>query len=98
MSSSEPSPATRQIARAAGTVMAAFVLSNAVGLVRQLLVTQAFGTSSDMDAFYAANQIPSLIYSLIAGGALASSFIPTFSGLIARDDRMGAWKLASAIV
>jgi putative peptidoglycan lipid II flippase len=98
MTSSVSTPATRQIARAAGTVMAAFVLSNAVGLVRQLLVTQAFGTSSDMDAFYAANQIPSLIYSLIAGGALASSFIPTFSGLLAREDRSGAWKLASAIL
>ena len=29
----------RQIARAAGTVMLAFVLSNMVGLVRQMLVT-----------------------------------------------------------
>ena len=45
--------ANRQIARAAGTVMAAFVLSNLTGLVRQVLVTRAFGTGLEIDAFSA---------------------------------------------
>ena len=91
------STANRQIARAAGTVMAAFVLSNATGLVRQNLVSRAFGTSAVMDAFNAANLFPGIIFTLIAGGALASAFIPTFSSFLTRDDQEGAWKLASAI-
>lgn len=95
---SNPSSANRQIARAAGTVMAAFVLSNAVGLVRQILVSGAFGTSTAMDAFYTANLIPNLLFNLVAGGALASAFIPTFTGFLARQDRSGAWRLASAVV
>ncbi len=33
----------------------------------------------------------------MAGGALASAFIPTFTGFLAKEDRASAWKLASSI-
>jgi len=89
--------ANRQIARAAGVVMAGFVLSNLVGLVRQMLITRAFGTSAALDAFYAAERLPNILFTLVAGGALASAFIPTFTEFLERDDRVGAWQLASAI-
>jgi hypothetical protein len=45
--------ANRQIARAAGTIMFAFALSNIVGLVRQILISDIFGTDRAIDAFYA---------------------------------------------
>jgi putative peptidoglycan lipid II flippase len=93
----KPSTANRQIARAAGTVMLAFVLSNLVGLVRQVLVSRAFGTSQAPDAFYAAATFPDLLFNLLAGGALSSAFIPTFTGFIAKNDRDEAWRLASAV-
>ena len=89
--------ANRQIARAASTVMAAFVLSNLTGLIRQMLVSRAFGTGAEIDAFNAAARIPDLLFSLIAGGALASAFIPTYTGFLMEDDRQDAWRLASAI-
>lgn len=89
--------ANRQIARAAGTVMAAFVLSNLAGLVRQILVSRAFGTGAEMDAFNAAARLPDLLFNLVAGGALASAFIPTFTGYLLKEDRRAAWQLASAI-
>lgn len=91
------SSATRQIARAAGTVMFAFVLSNLVGLVRQILVTRVFGTGQEMDAFNTAVTIPDVLFNLMAGGALASAFIPSFTALLAREQRDEAWKLASAV-
>ena len=34
----------------------------------------------------------------MAGGALASAFVPTVTGFLARDDRRGAWQLSSAIL
>lgn len=77
--------------------MAAFVLSNLTGLVRQMLITDAFGTSQELDAFYAASRLPDLIFVLVAGGALASAFIPTFTGLLAIKRRSSAWGLASSI-
>src|SRR5262245_60811137 len=90
--------AQRQIARAAGIVMAAFVLSNVTGLVRQILISRAFGTSADLDAFTAAQRLTDVLFNLVAGGALASAFIPTFTGFLAHDDREGAWRLASGVL
>ena len=60
----------RQIARAAGTVMVAFALSQLIGLVRGILVAKTFGLGPEMDAFGAANVVPNLLFSLVAGGAL----------------------------
>ena len=97
-SNTEPPSANRQIARAAGTVMLAFVLSNVVGLVRSILISRAFGTGSEYDAFVVASRYPDLIFNLIAGGALASAFVPTFTGFLEKDDRATAWKLASSII
>jgi putative peptidoglycan lipid II flippase len=97
-SSSPPqSSANRQIARAAGVVMVGFVLSNLVGLVRRALEARVFGTSAAYDAFNAADRLPDILFVLVAGGALASAFIPTFTEFLEKDDRKGAWQLASSI-
>lgn len=89
--------ANRQIARAAGTVMIALVLSNLTGLLRQILVAGAFGTQFDIDAFNAANRVAETLFTLIAGGALASAFIPVFTDQITHEKRRAAWKLASSV-
>jgi putative peptidoglycan lipid II flippase len=89
--------ANRQIARAASTVMMAFIISNLIGLVRQIVIAHAFGTGSEVEAFNAANRVAEVLFNLTAGGALASAFVPTFTGLLAKEDKIGAWKLASAI-
>ena len=89
--------ANRQIARAAGTVMLAFVISQIIGLVRYVLVAGTFSTSTEMEAFTAANRVGESIFYLVAGGALASAFIPTFTTSLAKEDREGAWKLASSV-
>jgi putative peptidoglycan lipid II flippase len=89
--------ANRQIARAAGTVMAAFVLSNLVGLVRGILILRGFGTGAEMEAFNTANRLTETLFNLVAGGALASAFVPTFTGFLARNEKPRAWHLASSI-
>lgn len=89
--------ANHQIARAAVTVMLAFAIGQLAGLARSILVGGAFGASADLDAFLAANRVSETLFNLIAGGALGSAFIPTFTSLLAKNDRVGAWKLASAI-
>jgi putative peptidoglycan lipid II flippase len=92
-----PPSANSQIARAASLVTAAYVLSNIAGLIRQILVANAFGTSAPMEAFNAANRISETLFNLVAGGALGSAFIPTFTSLLAKDKRQKAWKVASSI-
>jgi putative peptidoglycan lipid II flippase len=98
----QPAPSTapsanRQIARAAGTVMIAMVFSQLVGLLAKTLTARAFGTGMESDAFFAANRFSEIIFNLVAGGALGSAFIPTFTGMLAREERKGAWQLASSI-
>jgi putative peptidoglycan lipid II flippase len=87
----------RQIARSAGKVMIALLLSNLVNLVSLVLIATTFGTQSEMDAFLAANRVSETLFLLMAGGALGSAFIPTFTALLTKGERNPAWKLASAI-
>ncbi len=96
MTSSAPS-ATRQIARAAGTVTLAFLLTQLIGLGRGIIIYRVFGTSTDLDSFNAANRVAELLFNLMAGGALGSAFIPTFTGLLTHEQKPLAWKLASSV-
>lgn len=88
----------RQIARAASIVMVAFALSRLLGLARDIVIAGEFGTGMEMDAYRVAFRVPDLLFQLMAGGALASAFIPTFTGYLAHDDRPGAWRLFSTII
>jgi len=88
----------RQIARAATLVMALFVVSRLLGLVRQMIIGAMFGTSGELDAYMAASRIPEMIFLVVAGGALGSAFIPTFTSRLTRNGPAAAWRLASAIV
>lgn len=78
--------------------MFAFIMSNLVGLVRQILVSRTFGTGAEIDAFNAATTLPDLLFNLMAGGALASAFVPTFTGFLSKENREGAWRLASSVM
>jgi putative peptidoglycan lipid II flippase len=86
----------RQIARAALVVISGFLASGLLGVIRTAVISATFGASDSLDAFYAAQRIPEMIFVLVAGGALGSSFIPVFSRFLSANDREGAWRLASA--
>jgi len=89
--------ANQQIARSAGKVMIALLLGNLTNLVSLILNATTFGAQADMDAFLAANRVSETLFLLMAGGALGSAFIPTFTGLLTKGERNPAWRLASAI-
>ncbi len=89
--------ANQQIARAAGIVMVAFVISNVVGLFAKTLTARAFGTGFESNSFFAANRFSEILFNLVAGGALGSAFIPVFATLLAKDEKEKAWELASSI-
>lgn len=87
-----------RIAGNAAIVMAAFLGSKLTGLVRQVLIARTFGTGPEMDAYYAAFNVPDLLFTLISGGALASAFIPVLAGYFARHDPEEGWTLASTVL
>lgn len=79
-------------------VSAMTVLSRILGLVRDIAMAQLFGLSPIMDAFTVAFRIPNLSRKLFGEGALATSFIPVFARELQSQDRITAWRLASAVL
>src|SRR5512135_2623541 len=85
------------IARNFLVVGASFGLAAVAGLFRNAVIAATFGIGSELDAYYAAFKLPDLLFSIVAGGALATAFIPVFADYVAAGDQQGAWRLASAI-
>ena len=89
--------ANRQIARAAGTVMIAILFGQLASLANRILVANAF-PAAEVDAFFSANRVSETLFTLIAAGALGSAFLPTFTGLLVKNERDSAWELASSLI
>ncbi len=85
------------IARNTLLVAVAFGLAAVAGLFRNMVIAYEFGIGANLDAYYAAFRLPDLLFTIVAGGALATAFIPVFATFLAENDRAGAWRLASAI-
>jgi putative peptidoglycan lipid II flippase len=79
-------------------VGAGILLSRIVGVIRQRVFAHYFGTSAAADAFNAAFRIPNFLQNIFGEGALSASFIPVYAGLLARDNREEADRVASAIL
>lgn len=89
----------KQVLRAAAIVAGAFIVGRLLGLVREIVIRSFFGIGSTEAIAYAyANRFPDTLFNVIAGGALASAFIPTFAAYFAKDDEEGAWNLFSAVI
>ncbi|MCI0478034.1 MAG: murein biosynthesis integral membrane protein MurJ [Anaerolineales bacterium] len=95
---STPPIIPRRLARAATIVMLCFVASRVLGLLRDMVISHQFGTARTLDAYFAAFAVPDFVFNVLAGGALGSAFIPTFSAALAQNDSRRAWQLARAIV
>jgi putative peptidoglycan lipid II flippase len=78
-------------------MMAGLGVSTVIGLLRTQLITRTFGTSALSDAFSAANNLPELLYTILAGGALSLAYIPVYSGVL-KQDRTQANRLFSQVL
>lgn len=75
------------------------LLSRVLGLGREIVVRQYLGvTTLEATAFDIASRFPEAIFLIVAGGAIGSAFIPTFSAYLSRDDEAGSWHLFSAVL
>lgn len=85
------------IARSTLIVAIFFGLEKLLGFLRQVIIARQFGLSTELDAFNAANNIPDLLFALIAGGALAVAFIPVLSATLNKGGRPAMWDLFSRV-
>jgi putative peptidoglycan lipid II flippase len=85
------------IARSAGTVGVAVVLSRLLGLVREQVFAALFGSGFAYDAFVVAYRIPGLFRELLAEGALSAVIVTVVGDLRQRDDPQRIWRLSRSL-
>ena len=87
----------RELIEKALIMLVGFLASGVLGMLRMAVLASQFGTGAARDSFSSAQQIPEIIFVLVAGGALGSSFIPIYAR-IREADPQDAWRLASAVM
>ncbi len=78
-------------------LVAGYLASRGLGIIRQTLFNAIFGVGVQANAYYAAYRLPDTIIELIAGGALSHAFIPVFISYEKDQGRREAWRLASLV-
>src|SRR5258708_21245686 len=87
------------VARASMIMIIALIASRVLGWLRLSVIGAQFaGDPGSLDAFWAAFRIPDTIFNLLVAGALASAFIPVFSGYLAKEREEEAWHVASTVM
>jgi putative peptidoglycan lipid II flippase len=88
------------ISNVAALLMAASFAGQLLGFLRTKLVNSNFPISGphSTDAYFAAFNVPDLLFFTVAAGALGVAFIPVLSDRMHRGDRKGVWELSNSIM
>ncbi len=79
---------------------AGFVLGKVSGIAREMVVSAHFGLSAELDAYFLAVSVPTIVNNIVAGSAIAAAIMPTFARCLAgassaRRDEF--WRVASLL-
>jgi putative peptidoglycan lipid II flippase len=88
------------IGNIAAMLAATAFLGQLLGLLRTRLVNanfEAMGPNST-DAYFAAFNIPDLVFFTLSAGALGVAFMPVLADRLAKGDKKGIWLLSSSIL
>ena len=84
--------------RASVLVMAFVLLSRVLGVVRDMVISHRFGQDLITDVYTAAFRIPDILQYLVAGGALATVFVPVFTQYWTQEKREDAWTVLQTVI
>jgi putative peptidoglycan lipid II flippase len=88
----------RTLARAGMIVAGAYFVSRILGYVRVVVITNEFGASAQLDAYFAAFRVPDTIFQLVAAGAFGSSMVPVLAGIFAKGEDDHGWRVVSTVI
>jgi putative peptidoglycan lipid II flippase len=88
----------RRLAWFTAVFAGATALSRILGLLRESVASYYFGVRGPINAFQIAFLIPNTIRALVADAALSSAFVPVFSELLTKEQRVRAWRVASSVL
>ncbi|MBN1474794.1 MAG: murein biosynthesis integral membrane protein MurJ [Syntrophaceae bacterium] len=85
-----------KVAKAAGVVGAATMVSRIFGVIRDMVIAGLFGANWITDAFWIAFRIPNMLRRLLGEGSLTISFVPVFTDYLQNKTRQESLDLASS--
>ena len=89
----------RGVIKAAAIIAIGNIISRFLGLAREVVKANLFGTSDLLGAFTVALLIPRTLFNLITGGEMvSSSLVPVFSDFAAKEKRDELWGIVSAFL
>ena len=86
------------LAGAAALIAAITVVSRVVGFGRWFAQSSALGQTATGTAYATANQLPNVLFEVVAGGALAGAIVPLLAGPLAKNLRGDVDRIASALL
>ncbi|HQF85558.1 MAG TPA: murein biosynthesis integral membrane protein MurJ [Smithellaceae bacterium] len=86
-----------RVAKAAGIVGGATMVSRVFGVARDMVIAAFFGASWMTDAFWVAFRIPNMLRRLLGEGSLTISFVPVFTEYLNTKSRHDALELANSV-
>ncbi|QQS41325.1 MAG: murein biosynthesis integral membrane protein MurJ [Acidobacteriota bacterium] len=87
----------RSVAKSAGIVSIAVMVSRVFGLAREMVFSRLFGAGYLFDAYQVGFKIPNLLRDLFAEGALSVAFVKVFTDYQVNVGEKEAWRLAALI-
>jgi len=88
----------RKVTIATLIMMASVFLSRVIGLVREMVIAGVGGTQAPVDAYQVAFVIPEILNHVVASGFLSITFIPIFTGYLAKSREADGWRVFSIIL
>jgi|WetSurMetagenome_2_1015567.scaffolds.fasta_scaffold00063_7 putative peptidoglycan lipid II flippase len=86
-----------RIARAAGLMSVATLISRILGYVKDMILASYFGASSKSDVFFVAFRIPNLLRELFAEGSMSAAFVPVLTETQIKEGRGAANRLVRVV-
>lgn len=89
---------TAGLVGAAGLIAAVTLAARVVGFGRWLAFSHSVGATCTGTAYSTANQLPNVLYEVVAGGALSAAVVPLLARPLAKGDREQVDRTASALL
>ncbi len=94
-SDGDPQPS---VGRSTATFATVTLLSRATGFLRTMAFAFALGNTLFSSAYYISNNLPNMLYELVAGGVLTTAFLPLYLAQREKRGKQGAADYASNLL
>ena len=88
----------KSIAKSAGIIGIATLLSRLLGFIRDVVIARLFGVYVYAQAFVIAFRIPNLFRDLVGEGATNAAIVPVFSEYSVKESKKEFWELANVVL